>query len=218
MSEIQTYFKNNNYVVIRGLLDIEMSHLLYYYCCSKAVASDFKYLHDRQKYDHDWDGNFEDPQAYGSYSKYGDPLMDGLLVLVQNKIEEYTGLNLQPNYSYWRLYQYGDELKRHRDRDSCEISATLCLGYNVSNIDTKIYPTYNWPIFVESNDRPEGMPVSLNPGDLIIYRGCEIDHWREKFLGLNHAQVFLHYNDTSGDIDNLYDGRPIIGIPKRFKR
>jgi len=41
----------------------------------------------------------------------------------------------------------------------------------------------------------------------------EVEHWREKFIGLNHTQVFLHYNDTCGTVNNFLDGRHIIGVP-----
>ena len=54
----------------------------------------------------------------------------------------------------------------------------------------------------------------MNPGDMIIYRGCELDQWREPFPGLNHAQVFLHYNEKDGEFNNINDGRPMLGLPK----
>jgi hypothetical protein len=57
----------------------------------------------------------------------------------------------------------------------------------------------------------------MEPGDMIIYKGCEIEHWREPFKGLNHAQLFMHYNRKDGlyefneDVDK-YDGRPLLGL------
>jgi hypothetical protein len=80
-----------------------------------------------------------------------------------------------------------------------------------------MYENYNWAMFVESPGRPEGLPITLEPGDLIIYKGCEIDHWREKFLGLNHAQLFVHYNSDNYHKTNLYDGRTILGVPKKYQ-
>lgn len=52
---------------------------------------------------------------------------------------------------------------------------------------------------------------------MIIYRGHDIDHWREPFMGRNHAQVFLHYNDENGPFAKKWDGRPILGIPRGFQ-
>jgi len=52
---------------------------------------------------------------------------------------------------------------------------------------------------------------------MIIYRGCELEHWREPYWGKNHAQVFLHYNEKNGQYDIPNDGRPILGMPATFR-
>jgi hypothetical protein len=212
----QEYFQKNNYVVIRNFISTDIAMLLYHYCLIQTAAIDYKSFYEPSKYDINWDGQFGDEQAPGAYGKYGDPIMDSLLALSLNAIQQHSGLELNPNYTYWRLYQKGNDLKRHRDRPSCEISTTLCLGYNTSNVDQTMYPDYKWPIWVESLEETElgGIPINLNPGDLLIYRGCEVDHWRDEYIGLNHAQVFLHYNDKNGDINNVNDGRPALGLPK----
>ena len=215
---MQDYFAENKYVVIRSFISTEMATLLYSYCLSLTRSIDFKIMHDKSNHCPDWDGNFHDPQVPGSFVRYGDPMMDSLLVMSTESMSKFTGLSLQPNYAYWRLYQKYNVLARHRDRDSCEISTTLCLGYDVSNVDHNVYPDYDWPMFVESKDHPDGLPIHLKPGDMIIYRGCDVDHWRQEFPGLNHAQVFMHYNDTNGPFCNYLDGRPIPGIPKKFQK
>jgi hypothetical protein len=217
IKSIQTYFAENKYIVIRKFLDENMAGLLYQYCITNAVRVDFLEQHAKDSYRPAWDGQFGDEQAKQSFNRYGDPLMDTMLVASTRNLEKYTGLSLIPNYTYWRLYVQGEDLKRHTDRDSCEISTTLCLGYNTSNVDLEKNPDYDWPMWVETNDNPEGVPLHLKPGDLIIYRGCEVDHWRDNFIGLNHAQMFMHYNDQSGPYKIALDGRPIIGIPKTYQ-
>lgn len=212
MIETSEFFKKNNYLVIENFIDKNTATLLYQYCKTKAAAIDFKKFYDVKFYNSSWDGRFDDPQAPGAYSLYGDPIMDSVLFLTLETMKNLTGLELLHNYSYWRLYQKGNILKRHRDRPSCEISATLCLGFDVSNIDQTKYPDYKWPMWV--NSQGEEIPISLNPGDIIIYKGCEIEHWREEFIGLNHAQVFLHYNDANGPYKITNDNRPLLGIPK----
>jgi hypothetical protein len=57
----------------------------------------------------------------------------------------------------------------------------------------------------------------MKPGDAIIYRGCDIDHWRQPFWGLNHAQVFLHYNELDGQYNIRNDGRAVLGLSEFFK-
>lgn len=217
--EIQKYFQDNKYVVIRNYLDTNLSNLIYRYCITRVQQIDFKSQYAKTNYDPDWDGKFGDEQAPGSFNSYGDPLMDSLLDASVPAIESYTGLSLIPQYTYWRLYSKNEELKRHRDRESCEISLTLCLGYNTSNLKGEEYEGYDWPMFVEGQliEGMDGIPLHMKPGDMIIYRGCDVDHWRESFKGLNHAQVFMHYNDAAGPYKNKLDGRPIVGIPKIYQ-
>ena len=115
----------------------------------------------------------------------------------------------------------GDVLHRHKDRSSCEISTTINLGGEP------------WPIYLEpdvnvghldENDNyvpgtNKGVKVDLEPGDMLMYKGCILEHWREAFKGENCVQVFLHYNDASGpnSTDNIYDKRPFLGLPGDFR-
>jgi hypothetical protein len=48
----------------------------------------------------------------------------------------------------------------------------------------------------------DGKKVNLKPGDGVIYRGCEIEHWREAYEGDYHIQAFLHYVDANGKYAN----------------
>ena len=54
---------------------------------------------------------------------------------------------------------------------------------------------------------------------MLIYSGCEVEHWREAFPGKNCAQVFLHYNDSTKNTAaaNKFDGRPFLGLPAFYK-
>tara|TARA_B100000035_G_scaffold16896_1_gene13609 strand:- start:59 stop:319 length:261 start_codon:yes stop_codon:yes gene_type:complete len=79
-----------------------------------------------------------------------------------------------------------------------------------------------WPIYLEPSGKEgmKGVKVDLNPGDMLIYRGCELEHWRKKFKGTECVQVFLHYNDskTPGAKNNIFDGRIHLGLPSWFKK
>jgi hypothetical protein len=153
-------------------------------------------------------GTFSDIQVPNTYSCYSDFVMETLLLKLLPIVEKETELKLIPTYSYTRLYKKGDELKRHKDRPSCEVSITLNLGGD------------NWDIFLEPSGKinQKGMIVSLQVGDLLIYKGCELEHWREKFKGKICGQVFLHYNDINGPFKdkNKYDGRLRLGIPLKI--
>ena len=54
---------------------------------------------------------------------------------------------------------------------------------------------------------------------MLVYSGCELEHWRTKFKGKECGQVFLHYNNekTPGSSQNLFDKRPHLGLPGWFK-
>ena len=78
-----------------------------------------------------------------------------------------------------------------------------------------------WSIFLEPSgeEGKEGIEVKLEAGDMLMYRGCDLEHWRVEFKGKDCGQVFLHYNDSKGKNakTNKYDGRPMIGLPAYFK-
>lgn len=211
------FFNKHNYLLIKEFIPRSLADFLYHYGKTYVLATDVMVKTKYHRYHEDVFGGFGDSQIPGTFKRYGDPVMDSLLTYSWKSMEENTGMKLQPTYSYWRLYRENDVLERHKDRPSCEISTTLCLGYDVSNTDKD----YNWPMFVEETgsykDLP-GKPIHMEPGDMIIYKGSLIDHWREAFKGRNHCQVFLHYNDLNGPYGKLtkYDTRPYVALPGDF--
>jgi len=103
------------------------------------------------------------------------------------KVSQLCGVDVLPTYTYGRIYGNGEVLRRHRDRDACEISLTV----NLEKDDT------DWPIWVQ---KPNGEEINtdLNPGDALLYLGCAADHWREAYQGKRHTQVFFHYVVADG--------------------
>ena len=199
----------NNYKVIRQAITKELADFIYsYFLMERKVARkmyDERYI-SQSNYDY---GVWNDEQIPETYSHYADIAMETLLQNLQPKMEEETGLKLTPTYSYARIYKKGDILKRHKDRYSCEVSTTLNLGGD------------DWPIYLEPSgeEGKEGIKVDMQPGDMLVYKGCDVEHWREEFTGENCGQVFLHYNDASDPKaeENKYDTRPFLGLPSWFK-
>jgi hypothetical protein len=190
----------NKYQVIKGAINYELANFIFNYFLLKRDAVKFMYennIHAQSSIL----GTWTDQQIPNTYSCYGDFVMETLLVKVLPKMQQETGLNLIPTYSYARAYKKGDELKKHKDRPSCEISTTINLGGDP------------WPIFIE------GTKVLLEVGDMLVYSGCELEHWREPFEGNICGQVFLHYNHVNGPFadKNRFDGRPMLGVPKFSK-
>jgi hypothetical protein len=213
------FFKNNGYLKLEKVIDNDMCLFFYEYTKLEAQRLNYLELNNANRELSDAEkgvfGKFDDPQAIGDFSKYGDLTFDTLMILLQEKIEKNVGLKLHSNYSYHRLYTRDTELKRHKDRPSCEISTTLCLGLDRSNISYDESPEWNWPMYVKGKNNNE-IPIGMNPGDMIIYRGCDIEHWREPLKALNNAQVFLHYNEVGGQFNIQKDGRPTFGLSKNY--
>ncbi len=117
--------------------------------------------------------------------------METLLQKVKPVMEKHTKLKLSETYSYARIYKKGDVLARHKDRYSCEISTTLNLGGDP------------WPIYLDPTGKQgqAGIKLTLDPGDMLIYSGCDLEHWREEFTGKDCGQVFLHYNKAGSKND-----------------
>ena len=165
-------------------------------------------------------GTYNDKQVPNTYSQYANMAMETLMLKCQPIMEKSTGLKLYPAYTYARIYKKGDILKRHKDRFSCEISATMNLGGDDWPI--YLYPT-NTDHLIEGVKYKiignKGIKVHLNPGDIFVYEGSRLEHWREKFRGKECVQAFLHYNNvkTPGAMENMFDRRPHLGLPEWFK-
>jgi hypothetical protein len=151
-----------------------------------------------------------DNQVPTSYSIYGAIPFETLLDDLAPMFSTLSGLTLAPTYSYARIYDRGATLARHRDRYACENSVSLMLGYEGEA---------PWSLWLQDKQGRE-VEIALEPGDALIYRGCECDHWRNKFTsGIWQAQTFLHYVDANGPhADEKLDGRPHLGFKKPINR
>jgi len=205
-------FKKNKYVVIKQVISKDLATFIYnYFLMKKQVYDTCRQTRFISPYEVLL-GEYEKPdgQIPNTYSCYADIVMETLMLKCQPIMEKTTGLKLQPAYTYARLYKKGDVLKRHKDRFSCEISTTLFLGGD------------KWDLYLEPSGQEgkKGIKVDLEQGDMLIYSGCELEHWRNKFKGKECAQVFLHYNNekTPGSQQNLFDRRPHLGLPSWFKK
>jgi len=214
-------FKENGFTVIKEAVDSKIADFVYkYFLLKRNVAKtlfETKYISPFTSY---W-GTWQDTQVPNTYSHYGDVAMETLLTEVKPVMEKTTELELIETYAYARIYKKGDILHRHKDRFSCEISTTMNLGGD------------EWPIYIAEKESDgfekdgkyipstsKGVEVKLNPGDMLVYRGNILEHWREAFNGENCGQVFLHFNNkaTEGAEKNKFDNRPHLGLPSDFKK
>ena len=207
----------NKYQVIKNAISYDLANFIFNYFLLKRDA--VKYMYDNNiTYDNGMLGTWTDQQIPNTYSHYADHVMETLLMKVLPVMQKETGLELVPTYSYVRAYKKGDILKRHKDRPSCEISTTIHLGGDQWSIF--IDPTGSNNVIdeyknIHKPDAPQGVKVDLDVGDMLVYSGCELEHWREEFQGNVCVQVFLHYNHVNGQFaeKNKFDKRPMLGIP-----
>jgi hypothetical protein len=196
-------FKKNKYEIIKNAISKDLSKFLYEYVLLKRNI--YKILLDRnfipnKSQDYGYFGDSQVPSKK-TYVLYGDTALDNLLIKMIPIMEKTVGYKLIPTYTYCRAYQKNDELEKHTDRPECEISTTLNLGGDM------------WPIYIEPN-----IEIKLNSGDMLIYSGCDLEHWRKKFKGKECVQVFLHYNKKiKENMNKLYDTRPSLGMPESCK-
>ena len=201
MCEQMNILNSQGYVHLQNFLDKES--------CSE-LTTELKKLVNEGK-------TTKDDQCPLSQAVHGAPVFDSLLEQLTPHFEKASGKRLHPTYAYARLYAPGDELKIHTDRPSCEISATLTLGFEGDV----------WPIHVgdytevgqgrevitqgdETKYLTNEREVKMAVGDAMLYRGMDKVHWRGLYKeGKWQAQVFLHYVDADGPhAEWKYDKRP----------
>ncbi len=188
-----TDFEKNKYVVVRNFLD------------KQATTTVSQYLENT--INHKTMEKVTGGSAV-SYAQYADPLIEVILKNSCEHIEQVTELELFPTYSYARVYEKNDFLKPHVDRPACEISVTV----NVASIGPP------WEIWLKVSGK-EPMSFALEPGDALVYKGCEVAHWREKPVGTELiAQFMLHYVNQNGPFASYkWDKRPALGLPSQLK-
>ena len=194
-----------SYIILKKAISEELANFCSNYLVLKRRAMETLHSTGNLPAVINYYGTFDDGQVYNTFSTYGDLAMEILLEKLKPLMEKKTGLSLNCMYAYARVYKKGDVLKRHKDRKACEISTTLNLGGDP------------WSIFLEPSGKrgKKGIEVKLSPGDMLIYKGCDVEHWRNKFKGDLCTQAFLHYRDVNISKNN-FDGRPHLGLPNIF--
>lgn len=194
----QQVFEKQRYALFNNVLSKEMCKFLTNYMFLKRDAG---YLEPPLEL------GGSDSQCPLSWSIYGDPAFDTLLAQLTSPLSAMLGVDLLPAYTYARIYQPGEVLEWHVDRPSCEISGTMTIGKSADA---------NWPIYVGTPGSIErvGAPIDIGIGELLMYSGCEVPHWRDEFDGEWQVQVFFHYVRKDGPYakEHIRDGRASLGI------
>jgi hypothetical protein len=192
-------WKKDGYEIHRGVLNPDLCRVL---------AREFRMLRDTtyylKKVDRRRKFAFNDEavkNCFVWYSNLGfESLQEEILrPLVEKRIKD----KVFSSYSYARIYYKGAEMQKHVDRLSCEISLSVCIDSD----GTK------WPLTLTDRSGRR-LDVDQKPGDVLLYAGTELPHWREKYFGQEQVQAFFHFVRQKGKYRTYkYDLRPMLGLP-----
>ena len=194
-------FEKDGYLVVKDLWDAEdLYHPL------PDIKGQLNYWNkDVTKFNH----NPVEGQVDGSLARYWHPQYRNAHTGIRRKLEKIIGRTLYNTYYYDRFYFPGQELTRHADRDACEISVSIHVS---TNLPDKLK---DWPFKIKTPDTytddkktavlipGEERSAILNPGDGLLYKGCERPHWRDAMptpekvedapKEYYYHQIFFHY-------------------------
>jgi hypothetical protein len=154
-------FDKSGFVLVKGIID--PSRLI---CDIPEEKGLYHYYGKEDKFTH----IPNEDQVPGSTSRYYWPPYKEIHNDLKNKIQDIIGKKLYHTYYYDRFYFDGQDLSPHTDRDACEISISVHIGTNIKE---------PWGFWIENGDGKRAR-IYMEPGDGVIYKGCERMHWREK--------------------------------------
>ena len=198
------FFERNGYIIIKNLYDPkELFHPV------PKLRGQLSY---RSKDLDDFVHTDVEAQVEGSVARYWHPQYRDAHTKIRLILEQAIGRKLYNTYYYDRFYFPGQALTIHADRPACEISVSVHVSTNLKE---------NWPIWIKTPDvfadnskmnlvsKGENRFVDLEPGDGMVYKGCERPHWRDPMPGLletsiekakgnsdyllYYHQIFFHY-------------------------
>jgi hypothetical protein len=187
--DLVAHFQQHGFVKVPAVLDPDLCELISSYLRLKASTK----VKVRR-------GN--DPLS-GIHREYADPLMETLLSQYLPIVEQATGLALWPTLSFSYHYVNGNVLQPHKDRECCEIVAGLCIG-----ADEKYKHTNKpWPLQIKGVNT-----IDLNYGDMLIFKGHTMEHWRDVFTGEWFVSAIFGYVDQNGPYAyQKFDQRKALG-------
>ena len=205
----------NRYVVLRDFLPKDIIRMAMDMWKADEYAGEM-YVNQENR-----DITYRNPKSSIGKSKggYCTPWGIALHGYIHNKLKDFIDLDLRETYSYTRKYTRGAYLGSHTDRPSCEISATLCLDYHTDD-------NTPWKIWVRNDKNYAGEPaeviknesqdfnhrdriknncksISLEPGDILLYQGPNIPHWRDYLLGDYSYHLFVHFFNANSKLDGI---------------
>jgi hypothetical protein len=128
-----------------------------------------------------------DEQSSRRYVAHNEGVARFFHYQIAGAVSAIAGEAIKPSYVYLASYLSGAELKKHTDREQCEVSVTLCLDFSPEpEIATP------WPIRLDTSEGKVTVYQAL--GDGLVYRGTKVPHYRRALAdGKTSTSIFFHY-------------------------
>jgi hypothetical protein len=97
---------------------------------------------------------------------------------------------IKPSYPYAAVYPRGACLAPHVDREQCEYTVSLLAAVAPARAGV-----LRWPLCVEgAGTRGEVVRLYQRPGDIVIFKGRELRHWRPRLrVAARSLHMFFHF-------------------------
>lgn len=144
--------------------------------------------HMRELVSHHYFGPLNDGQVERRMGIHNESVTAALHLRLTKLVSLITGEDLKPSYAYLGCYLDGAELKPHIDRPQCQFN--LSIVFDMS--DEQGQMPEPWPIFLKKNNKTTAVNLAIGSG--LLYRGTELEHWREPLPKGQRAIVcFYHF-------------------------
>ncbi|MDG2472641.1 MAG: hypothetical protein P8M71_05945 [Pseudomonadales bacterium] len=144
--------------------------------------------HMRELVSHQYFGPLNDGQVERRMGIHNESVTAALHLRLTKLVSLITGEDLKPSYAYLGCYLDGAELKPHIDRPQCQFN--LSIVFDMS--DEQDQTPEPWPIFLKKNNKATAVNLTIGSG--LLYRGTELEHWREPLPKGQQAIVcFYHF-------------------------
>ena len=165
-------YLENGYIVLKNFLNPGVTKYF--------NGRTFRYL------EHPYHNDYNKGSGHGEHSRswntYAHETWEAALEMVCPSVQQIIGAPVIPTYSYQRMYMNCSAMAHHSDRPACQLSLTINLGQS-----------HSWPIYCTSLKTKKYVEVIQEPGDALLYLGCNIGHYRPEYKGDWYNQLFLHY-------------------------
>jgi hypothetical protein len=178
------FFAREKYTTLRGILPPEQI---------RAMQNYFRGLVEEGLM------MFNDGHVEGRYGIHNDVLSRYFHFQLAPLISRMVGETVKPSYVYSATYLEDAILKPHTDRPQCEFTMSFQVNFEPSQPNG----VSSWALCLDDL-RENRVETFLANGDGLIYKGCELVHYREHLAkGHRSTSIFFHFVPESftGSLD-----------------